>query len=161
MVHRTGTVVVLEQPAEPSLTPNVIDGNRWRCVFIRAAANQSVSDALVWSALVIVGDVLADDVIEVSESEDDKVIQGLVFHALDPSLDEGVQVGCSGPDPFDLDSAFTEDGRELFGILAIPITHKGLAGDLPLGRMFQEGTRLLFHPVTARRKGPWRDEHAS
>jgi hypothetical protein len=46
------------------------------------------------SAVVIAIDELAHSVIEVRPPEDDEVIDRFLLQALNPSLDEGVQVGC-------------------------------------------------------------------
>ena len=56
------------------------------------AGNQPVANPLMGSSLMVVVDELTDDVVEVGQAEDDEVVEGLVLQALNPPLDECVQV---------------------------------------------------------------------
>ncbi len=57
---------MLQQPAEARLTADLVQTrDRRRRLFIVVGGNQPVADPLVRSALMVVGDVFADDVIEV------------------------------------------------------------------------------------------------
>ncbi len=43
--------------------------------------------------VVIVGDELANNIIELLQSDHDEVVENLMLETLNPPLDEGVQVG--------------------------------------------------------------------
>ncbi len=84
----------------------------------------------MWPAIVIVGDELADDVIEMFEPEHDEVIESFMLEALNPPLDEGVQVGCARPERLYLHAPVGEDAVKLSRILAVEVTNDRRATEL-------------------------------
>ena len=81
---------MFQQSAEPLLAADLVDaGNGWR-LFIFISTDQPVANSLMWAALVVVGDELADDIIEVLEAKDNEVVDRFVFEALYPPFDERI-----------------------------------------------------------------------
>ncbi len=73
----SGAVVVLQQPAEASLAADLIEArDRRRRIVAFLRVDQPIADPLMRTAVMVVGDELADDVIEVLQPEDDEVVGG-------------------------------------------------------------------------------------
>ena len=155
-----GAAIGLEQPAEPRLARELIDAiNQRRAVGV-VCANQPVANPLMGSAVVIAGDELAHDVVEVCQAKHDKVIECLVLQALDPSLDEGIQVGRPRPDWLHCDAAFLEYAVKVGCVLAVVVTNNGFATQVLSLSMSQERMRLRRHPGGIRLEGRRRDKRA-
>ena len=70
---------MFQQPAEPLLAADLVDaGNGW-WLFIFISTDQPVANSLMRATLVVVGDELADDIIEVLEAKDNEVVERFVF----------------------------------------------------------------------------------
>ena len=110
-------------------------------------------------AVVIVGDVLRHDMIEVLLANDDEMVQRLVLDTLNPTLDEGVQVRRARADRFDLNAALLEDLIERPRELAVQVPDENLARAAVIFNMLQECLGLSLHPVRIRPGRAFRDKH--
>ena len=96
--HRSGglAVVVLEQPAEALLADDLARLRWWQA----SGRRWHVADALVRSALVVVVDEFADEVVQVVLTEHDEVVEALLLERLHEPL--GVRrrpCGCTRSTP--------------------------------------------------------------
>jgi hypothetical protein len=71
---------------------------------------------------VVVSEVLAQDVLELSATEDEEPVQALPAQRADDSLADGVGLGCSDRGRDDLDALGGKDGIEAGGELGIPVS---------------------------------------
>ncbi len=103
-----GATIRLEQPAEPTFALKLVHAVDQRRPVMGIGSDQPVSNSLMGSAIVVVVDELAHDMVEVRQAENDEVIERFVLQTLNPPLDERIQVGRPRTDRFDGDAAFLE-----------------------------------------------------
>ena len=106
-------MIVLQEAAEPGLTLDRVDGDGLGRGGPGLSTNQLVSDSLMRAMLEIVGHILTHDVVEVFSAKHDKVIKSLVFEALNPTFDEGIQVRGSPTDGFHANALLGETGIKI------------------------------------------------
>ncbi len=89
------TVVMLQYTSESMFAFNFAEIKRNDVVFVvRFSARQRqelISQALMGPALMIIGNVLGNNVVEVRFAEDQEVVEGFLFCRLYPHLDVGVK----------------------------------------------------------------------
>ena len=109
----------------------------------------------MWTLLVVGSDVLGQDTLEVTDSHDEEVVEGLGADRQNPSLRIGVRVRCLDGRPDHLCPFGLEDGVERARELGVTVSdqepgrrnhrvcsHRQLAGPLHHPR----GARVIRHP---------------
>ncbi len=120
---------------------------------------QTIIQALMRSALKIIGNVLGNNVVEVRFAEDQEVVESFLFCRLYPAFDIGIQIWCLGPNRLYLYPFVLEHLVEFFRKGAVMVPYENLAGNPLHGGVIQKYTCLMFHPATVGRLCSRRDEH--
>src|SRR6266511_2287687 len=103
--------VFVEQSAE-KVAPSDLRRVKGRCgrrIGSAAAIRRLQVERAVWTLLVEVADVDAEDVLELATTEDQQPVEALPAHAADPAFGVGVRVRRQNRRPNDLDAFAPED----------------------------------------------------
>ena len=107
-----------------------------RLSFTESSGN-ALSDALMWSPVIVVSGVFLDHATQVIPMEDERVVQAFSFQAADPPLADRVRLRCSIGRPQLLDAAAGGDRCAEITVLLVAVMNEVL-GSLTLGRGFPE-----------------------
>ena len=121
---------------------NVADGRERHIRCSRGA----LSEGAVWSVRVVMLDVLAEDCLEVTASEDERPVEAVAPHGADPPLADRFGPGCLD---WGLDypgALGGEDGVEGGGELRVAISDEELDGICLLGELHRDVAGTLSHP---------------
>src|SRR6266536_313084 len=145
---RGDPLVLVDEPAEDGAPPDPRASDPFRG---RSRIRWTKLERPVWSLPVVVLDVRAEDVLQVTPTEDQDVIQALSSSRADPALRERVPPW--GPDRRfeDSDVFGPEDLVEAPGELRVPIPEQDVL--VPEGSGDREVPGLLGHPGRVRSAG--------
>jgi hypothetical protein len=107
----------------------------------------------MWSGTVVVAQELAEDDLQLPDTEDEAMGEQLAPHRTDPALGEGIRPRSAERQP-DYPHGFApEDLVEGSGELGIPITKEELGRELALLEPPGQVPRLLNDPIASWRSG--------
>src|SRR6266571_3445519 len=115
--------VFVEQSAEEVAPPDLQRMN-YRCrrrIGSAAAIRRSQVERSVWTLLIEVADVDAEDVLELAATEDQEPVEALPAHAADPAFGVGVRVRRLDRRSDDLDAFAAEDVVEGAAVLRVAV----------------------------------------
>jgi len=120
----------VEQSAEEVAPPDLQRMN-YRCgrrIGSAAAIRRSQVERSVWTLLIEVADVDAEDVLELAATEDQEPVEALPAHAADPAFRVGVRVRRLNRRSDDLDALAAEDGVEGAAELRVAVVDQARRG---------------------------------